>query len=85
MATLDWNSSASGVTALEVYRGDWTLAYGSILISGCRNGGEGEVRDNMALACPNGTLVPIPMPVSTAASACDCPDNDCALMLNFSQ
>ena len=81
LATQDWRSSAMGLTALEVYNSETTdipTEYFS-----CINRPTGTIDDNYIEACPNGTTVPIPVPLDIAVDACNCPNDDCTIMWLF--
>ena len=81
LATQDWRSSAMGLTALEVFnseRIDIGGEYGT-----CIDNSTGIIVDDYITACPNGTIVPIPVPLDIAVNACNCPNNDCTIMWLF--
>ena len=49
----------------------------------CINYPTGIVEDVYIEACPNGTTVPIPVPLDIAVDACNCPNDDCTIMWLF--
>jgi len=77
LATQDWRSSAMGLHQIEVSNLE------SIDFAGCYdtciNYPTGIIGDYFIDACPNGTTVPIPVPLDIALDACNCPNNDCVI------
>ena len=49
----------------------------------CTSDPAGKIYDSYVYACPNGTTVPIPMPLDVAVNACNCPNDDCSIMWSF--
>lgn len=90
LATYDWgNPDSTGLLAVEV-------AYGKIprditpgdIINSCHQeivrGCTGVPEDNnISFACAGGSIVSVPMPLSVAINACNCPDNDCHVFLFY--
>lgn len=73
LATYDWGSgSSSGLLAVGVNylssgnMSDWNDSFSAAGVSG----------DGHAIALPNGSAVPVPMPVNIAASACQVGDGN---------
>jgi len=81
LATQDWRSSAMGLVLLEV-RNEESVDLGGEYFY-CINDQAGAIDDYRIIACPNGTTVPIPVPLDIAVDACNCPNNDCAIMWLF--
>ncbi|MBO6282180.1 MAG: hypothetical protein J6N49_06605 [Alphaproteobacteria bacterium] len=74
LSTYDWGSgSSSGLVAVAIGGGSAMTEY-----LGC----SGNSNSGSAIACPNGSVVSVPMPVNVAASACDCGD-DCTFTVKF--
>ena len=69
LATYDWGSgSSSGLIFLAVSNnssGDNDILDGDIY-TGCKGGTQGQT----TIACPNGSIIPVPMPVDKAAEVC---------------
>ena len=80
LATMDWGSSASsGLLALTINDNGFSSA-GVNSGRGC----SGEIGTNsFASACPNGSVVSIPMPVHIAAKACQGYGNSGEASVNF--
>ena len=80
LATMDWGSSASsGLLALTINDNGFSSA-GVNSGRGC----SGEIGTNsFASACPNGSVVSIPMPVHIAAEACQGYGNSGEASVNF--
>jgi len=81
LATQDWRSSAMGLIALEVYNFEATDLPSEHLA--CIDRPTGTIYDDYIEACPNGTTVPIPVPLDIAVDACNCPNNDCEIVWVF--
>jgi len=81
LATQDWRSSAMGITTVQVRKFEYLDSVDSA--RDCINVSAGITTEDGAIACPNGTTVPIPMPLDIAVDACDCPNNDCSIMWTF--
>ena len=78
LATKDWGSLyTSGLIAIAVSTGPLSSVefVNSYVTQGCNY-------DN-TVACPGDTQNPAPMPVSRAASLCNCPNNDCKAAMSF--
>ncbi|MBQ8671026.1 MAG: hypothetical protein IJ525_00720 [Alphaproteobacteria bacterium] len=81
LATQDWSSSAMGLTAMKVINHeDIDLPVEAKI---CLTYPNGLKENNSIFACPNGTTVPVPVPLDIAVDACDCPNNDCTIMWGF--
>jgi len=81
LATQDWRGSAMGLIALEVFNLETTDLPGENGV--CIINPTGTIEDDHIVACPNGTTVPIPVPLDIAVDACNCPDNDCTILWVF--
>ena len=72
LATNDWGNS-SGLIAIQATSTEyWVLNEFS---KGC----EGDAANSLALACPGGSVVSVPMPPQIAAQACNCTGNTCTV------
>ena len=81
LATQDWRSSAMGLINMYVSSQE-SLDWGG-LYDYCDEHPTGTKGDNEIFACPNGTTVPLPVPLDTAVDVCDCPNNDCMIIWLF--
>ena len=81
LATQDWRSSAMGLINMYVSSQE-SLDWGG-LYDYCDEHPTGTKGDNEIFACPNGTTVPIPVPLDIAVDVCDCPNNDCMIIWDF--
>ncbi len=81
LATQDWGGSAMGLQVMKVYDSE-TIDL-PVEHAACINDPTGTMWDDGAVACPNGTTVPIPVPLDIAVDACNCPNDDCSIMWLF--
>ena len=92
LATYDWgNINSSGLVAVGIMEGEFgSVVPGDLysefgdVVPGCSGGtinfSSGVVD---ALACSNGSSVSVPMPLNIAASACNCPENNCNVIMIY--
>ena len=79
LATYDWGSgSSSGLIAVAAHKA-------SIFWKGGMDDGYGVgcAGNNNGVACAGGSTVAVPMPVSIAATACNCTSDDCKVTWKF--
>ena len=81
LATQDWHSSAMWITTVQVRKYEYIDTVDSA--RDCMFSSAGNIDDDFAMACPNGTTVPIPVPLNIAVNVCNCPNNDCSIMWTF--
>ncbi len=81
LATQDWRSSAMGLALLEIWNSVSLDLPGEYSV--CIDDPTGTIEDDYVSACPNGTTVPIPVPLDIAVNACNCPNNDCTIIWLF--
>ena len=91
LATYNWgNINSSGLIAIGVIKGelgfvipsDFGSEFGDV-VPGCSGGTIASSNYYQALACSNGSSVSLPMPLNIAASACNCPENNCNIALIY--
>jgi len=81
LATQDWGGSAMGLQNMQVYNNEVLDLPGEY--AACIKRPTGTIGDDYIEACPNGTTVPIPVPLDIAVDACNCPNDDCTIMWWF--
>ena len=81
LATQDWGGSAMGLQVMEVYSSETTDLPEEH--AACIDDPTGTITDEYIEACPNGTTVPIPVPLDIAVDACNCPNDNCTIMWLF--
>ena len=81
LATQDWRSSAMGLHQMYVVNNELIDLPGEQNI--CTDYPTGTIDDGFIEACPNGTAVPIPVPLDLVVDACNCPNNDCTIIWWF--
>ncbi len=70
-----------GVSNVTINGNDGDTVDGS---SNCEDGNEGNIEsDGTVCGCPGGKVVPIPIPLTVAETACSSCGNNCVLLLGF--
>jgi len=81
LATQDW-TGLPGLKTLSVINYTYADTIGET--TSCRNGkGEFESSHVFIRACPGGSVVPIPIPLSLAIQTCNCPNKTCDILFGF--
>ena len=81
LTTQDWGGSAMGLQNMQVFNHEATDIPDEH--AACIDDPTGTITDEYIEACPNGTTVPIPVPLDIAVDACNCPNDDCTIMWLF--
>ncbi len=81
LATQDWGGSAMGLQNMQVFNHEATDIPDEH--AACIDDPTGTITDEYIEACPNGTTVPIPVPLDIAVDACNCPNDNCTIMWLF--
>jgi len=81
LATQDWGGSAMGLQNMQVF--NYEVLDLPDEHAACIDDPTGTIEDGYIEACPNGTTVPIPVPLDIAVDACNCPNDNCTIMWLF--